>query len=503
MSHQARYSQAILDSIELKLGLTPAANALPVFDPFAGEGRGLGHVCDKLEIPFSGIDLEDWEGHDHRVRQADATDIENYPDERHLIICSPTYANGMCLTQEQRVLTYDLRWVPVGELEVGDELLAFDEEGPGLTARGLASRRRWRRSVVTHSMPRRVSCVRVIMENGDTVITTPEHPWLAWWVSSGQTAKKTSFRMAGMWVRSDRLLGWGHLGSGNRGPRRPLLVSKIVEPWSALSSYDAGWLAGMYDGEGSLHLGAAGLQGAPKLTMAQNDGPLMDRAEVLMRDLGFDVRVYVRKEGSGKMRSLYVCGGFPGILRALGQIRPMRLMEKWGTFDVSARTIEAGKVRVAAVEPAGRRDIQEITTSTRTYIGEGYLMHNSDHFLPRDGSKRYTYRVALGRDLHVNNSGRYGLRAGKKSLDIYWLINQFAVACWAELGWPALVNVKDFPYTEKDVAQIYPLVDLWMALLKEFGYHITHRVVISTPGNRNGANKANAVGHEVILAAEF
>ena len=35
-----------------------------------------------------------------------------------------------CLAPEMRVLTADLLWVPVGDLKVGDELLAFDEEPP-------------------------------------------------------------------------------------------------------------------------------------------------------------------------------------------------------------------------------------------------------------------------------------------------------------------------------------------------------------------------------------
>lgn len=221
MSHQAQYSQAILDSIALKLSLTPAERVLPVFDPFAGLGTRLGRVCDDLDIPFSGIDLEDWPGRDHRVWQANAVDLESYPTERCLIITSPTYANGM-----------------------------------------------------------------------------------------------------------------------------------------------------------------------------------------------------------------------------------------------------------------------------------------NDHFVPRDGSKRYTYRIALGHELHIDNSGRYGLRAGKKSLDIYWAINRCAVACWAERGFPTLVNVKDFPFTAKGEVQVYPLVKEWVGLLQEFGYRITHQVSISTPGNRNGSNKESAVNHEVILAAE-
>lgn len=122
----------------------------------------------------------------------------------------------------------------------------------------------------------------------------------------------------------------------------------------------------------------------------------------------------------------------------------------------------------------------------------------ADHFEARDGSRRYTYRAALGRPLHENNTGRYGRRAGLRSWSTYWSLNTEAVRLWAALGWPAAVNVKDFIHAGERV----PLVDLWALLLENRGYRITRRLEVPCPGIRHGANSAARVDHEVILCAE-
>ena len=70
MTHPAQYSAAVLERFEVLLGGIPAVNQPLVFDPFAGPGTRLGRLCDKLDMRFAGIDIEDWPGHDSRVRQA-------------------------------------------------------------------------------------------------------------------------------------------------------------------------------------------------------------------------------------------------------------------------------------------------------------------------------------------------------------------------------------------------------------------------------------------------
>lgn len=117
----------------------------------------------------------------------------------------------------------------------------------------------------------------------------------------------------------------------------------------------------------------------------------------------------------------------------------------------------------------------------------------NDHFLPRETSRRLTYRVAAGRPLHVNNTGRYSGRGSKKGEVAYWELTRKVVAHWPGT---CLVNVKD----STRAGTTYPLVDLWTALLCEFEYDV-RRVEVECPGWRFGTNHEKRAEVEAILVA--
>ncbi|GGV02556.1 hypothetical protein GCM10010211_82390 [Streptomyces albospinus] len=154
-----------------------------------------------------------------------------------------------CLAPHERILTSDLRWVPCGELAVGDEILTFDE----YPTEGIRCRR-WRFATITRSEPAAKECVRVHLENGDSVVCTADHPWLA------DRCRHAGGGRRG-WVRAERL------------QNEAADVLRLLNTWEPARTYDAGWMAGMFDGEGSISLGSA-----PKLTIAQKPGPITDRA---------------------------------------------------------------------------------------------------------------------------------------------------------------------------------------------------------------------------------
>ncbi len=357
---------------------------LAVLDPFAGIGRG--RLADALRPNASeviGVELQaEWCVDELTICGSacwlpgrNGRGTEDWTGRFHCVCTSP------CMEQGHRILTDDLRWVPAGDVEVGQAVLAFDETAG-------SGRRRWQRAEVVRSVPRSVECLRVILANGDQIVTTPEHPWLASRYAYGSRPAE--------WVTSANLAGVGALGAGKehrRGARLPYWVQRQVEPWLPRTTYDAGWLAGMFDGEGSLSLG---VHGSPKLTLCQVEGAVVDRAERLMADFGYSPNRIPRTKTPAHRQqvvNLYVTDGFPGLLRALGELRPTRLLAKWETLDISTRTVQADKVEVVAVERAGRRDIQEIETTAGTYFGEGYMMHNcygnrcADHHQAADPCK--------------------------------------------------------------------------------------------------------------------
>lgn len=93
-AHPAPYSVEIINALRNILP-TVLPRATIVHDPFAGDGKRLGALCDELGLPFSGCDIEDWPGRDERIFVRDSTTRFAYPVGPHIIVTSPTYNNGV------------------------------------------------------------------------------------------------------------------------------------------------------------------------------------------------------------------------------------------------------------------------------------------------------------------------------------------------------------------------------------------------------------------------
>jgi len=274
------------------------------------------------------------------------------PDDCVAISFPPTY----CLGMKERILTADLRWVPSGDISVGDKLFAFDEYAP----KGKRCRC-WRVAEVLRSEPVKKECVRVHLENGDSIVCTIDHPWLA---------KRHGYDGAGpyVWTRADNLID-----------NKPYVI-KPVSTWKEDLSYDAGWIAGMFDGEASIRWSRTKKGCAIGLSFIQNPGIVLDRIIHLLSTRSIDFTIRERRSTDNSM-AIDINGGTQGVLSFLGTIRPIRLIDKLInnelTSEPSIRTRGNPAVKVTHVEPVGIQEVQSIETSTRTYLGEGYLMHNS------------------------------------------------------------------------------------------------------------------------------
>lgn len=118
----------------------------------------------------------------------------------------------------------------------------------------------------------------------------------------------------------------------------------------------------------------------------------------------------------------------------------------------------------------------------------------NDHFEPKDDSRRLTYRVRAGRELHENNTGRYSGRGSKRGEEAYWRITNDVVKHWSDI---ALVNVKD----STRAGEIYRLTRMWENLLADHGYDTIDWVDVPCPGWRFGSNSEVRADSEVILVA--
>lgn len=115
----------------------------------------------------------------------------------------------------------------------------------------------------------------------------------------------------------------------------------------------------------------------------------------------------------------------------------------------------------------------------------------------KDDSKRFTYRNALGRQLNPMNSGRYGIRQGRKAWRTYWRIHSLAMDYPARMGIPAIINVKAFIHA----GEVIDLPSMWEVLLVAKGYYIERVEKVETPGIRYGQNADQRVDYETLISA--
>jgi hypothetical protein len=289
-----------------------------------------------------------------------------------------------CPAPEVRILKADLTWVRADTLKAGDELIAFDEEGP---------QRKYRTSVVNScpiiSKPR----YRVTTEQGSLIVSVG-HPFLV-------------KRSTGRWHE------WKVVESLKKGDK----LASVGDTWETDESRDGGYLAGQYDAEGSLNF-STNQHGSLsfRVCWGQVIGALSEKVSDLLRARGYKIAAFNKKpvmgrigKGVGKLGphqpqiSFTVNGGKWENLRLLGSLRPSRLLG-----DKRLRTAWEGNrlcpkyTNVLSVEYLGEGEVVALDTTTKTFIGEGLLQHNTTNYPERLGARivnrpsRFDERIKIG-----------------------------------------------------------------------------------------------------------
>lgn len=274
-----------------------------------------------------------------------------------------------CVEVSTPVLKQDLTWAPVGDLKVGDKLVGFEEGRPpnttcrneddtwvSMTERG---GRKVKPAVVTEHCIERKPCVEVTLSNGDKVITTHDHYWLAC------AEKDNNMR----WYKS------ANLRAGQR-------VKKYCDIWGKDNSYEAGWLAGFVAGEGSLHRSKSSC--VSSIGFCQRPGVTWDTALDYSQKLNLEVcpERSPHKGGIGRGDVLYAdwLGGKWKTIEIIGKLGIGRFLEKINWDDFGTLKGSGGKDVVVSVRDIGERDVAVMGTSTSTFIAAGYAMHNCKKF---------------------------------------------------------------------------------------------------------------------------
>lgn len=265
-----------------------------------------------------------------------------------------------CVSPETRILTDDLRWIQAGNLSIGDRLLSVDEHSnaAGRLA-GPAARRRWRWSYVEKSKISIMPRMRVVTDR-EELICTPNHPWLVY----------------GRGNRSARMLIWRRTDELTTDDKLVL----AIEPWTIGSTWEHGWSSGFTDGEGCLVLRHG--KRNPNCTgiyISQVEGEVLEFAKKTLKNIGYTFSVHTLTNNPSYKQgyNLRLVGGYPEILRFMGQIRPLRLLKKFTNSERNEQLVKSGLSKVFAIEKLNDGDICSLQTSTKTYIAEGFVAHNT------------------------------------------------------------------------------------------------------------------------------
>lgn len=247
-----------------------------------------------------------------------------------------------CVDPESKILTADLRWVAAKDVSVGTEIIGFPED--------LAGHQTLQRAVVERADIIDAEKYRVITDRGETIVSS-QHKFVG---GKPRTHNKLK------WVEAQHLKVGGY-------------VKFSTAPWEVPNNYSAGWLAGIYDGEGCISRTGT----YAHCQVAQKPGAVLDAISAGLKRLGVKAnRSLQAKSGVANLH----CAGMWQSMRLMGMIRPRRLLPKAGILWEGRRAFNTRDdhhyAKVLHVERIGRGPVVSFGTSTGTLIADGFLGHN-------------------------------------------------------------------------------------------------------------------------------
>lgn len=283
-----------------------------------------------------------------------------------------------CITPDHKLLKDDFRWYKAEDLKVGDKVLGFDEHST------IHNRRKFKESIIERIEYDIAPVYEVKLSSGKIFKVTEEHQWL---VKKGNDY---------MWKQTNQL---------STNEKYPTRISKVLDMWEEDNSKEAGWLAGMFDGEGCLsyrgNVHKDGIKALTNLSISQRPTPTLKKLEYLLTSFSELYGKRTTKKESDCI-TLHLYGNKYKKLKFLGTIRPERLLDKLKFNFLGSFEARAGDETVVSVTPMGEQKIIKIQTSTGTFICDGYAHHNcnQDVILLED-----VYHALAPYITHNNNFG--------------------------------------------------------------------------------------------------
>lgn len=272
------------------------------------------------------------------------------------------FAFKYCNPPETPILTADMTSKKLGDVRVGDRIIGWgsDDRKPEERRKArcktlktkLWEKRCLKVSIVKAVRSRKAPLVKVTMESGRTFRCTPDHLWWTYKNSSGSDGFQTAVPGRNIHFLMDPI------------PPLPKKLERV-----------AGWLGGIYDGEGCW----------PIIGQSKEKNPeVYEAIEKALDTLDFK---HAPTEGG-----IRIIGGRETVARFVAWCKPHR--RKRIDLHIFGNKF-ATKDRVSKVEPDGEGKVISLETSTGNYVAWGYCSKNCK---PKKERGRWNYDGAANLD---------------------------------------------------------------------------------------------------------
>jgi hypothetical protein len=265
-----------------------------------------------------------------------------------------------CTRGDQRILMGDWSHKPIADVRIGDTVVGWE----------LRDGKRWLRpaKVVNRGVHFCQAVNRYHLDNGRSVVCTDDHKW--WRGPHGGGPEYAPLGLSAH-VRKDRAF------LNKKCDGRLIALRELVDPIEEDQGRDAGWLAGFFDGEGSIKKNKHHPSGAVTITQTMAHPELINETRRVLSELGFEWSEAWHKPSAKHWNDrcvFLINGGWRERYRFLAQIAPAR-------FEKLAQTLygqlTTRRIKLSKVEAAGVADVHWLETETGNYVVEGFCSSNS------------------------------------------------------------------------------------------------------------------------------
>lgn len=255
-----------------------------------------------------------------------------------------------CLGESTMILMSDWSVKPIYEVKAGDVVVGWEME-PN-------KRTRLVRSIVKATQQHRADTVEISIGNNVSIICTPDHKW--WSGKRKEDRNRKIYRPAG--VEYNRLSSLC----------RVIDVSENRLPDSPEAQQAAAYLAGIFDGEGTVSGGSVHISQSEK-----HHPEVCERIRRSFEILGFDYGEHKRNGDSrdGQI-DFYLRGGRQAIFRFLMLCDPAKRKQITDSMFNTRYLGIRDRDKIKSIGKSDRQMVYNIETETGNYIANGYCSAN-------------------------------------------------------------------------------------------------------------------------------